>query len=1195
MKRAIITVVLTLLLSLPPTATPEPSFGDGDDEMVLDLASPGFSATAKLLFPSGFYLASANMSIAGMASETNASAYPGNVTVHLNDTLLWAFRETGFGPLGRQDLFSSGEATARLAFDRGGGSENVSIRLPRNASVTAAGLDLDCVAPPDRHDLLKVGGVNSGDSFGASVSGAGDINNDGYDDLIVGARRYDFGAEDTGGAYIYLGGSGIDDLPDAILTGPSAHDYFGCSVAGVGDVNGDGSDDFLVGAYGTYVGINHTGVAYLYFGKQKMNATPDITFYGIDRPDQFGWSVSGAGDVNRDGYVDLIIGANRAHPVNDAVGAAYIFFGGPAMDNVADVIMSGTGEFDEFGYCVSYAGDVNGDGYADVMVGAPYNDAGSNNAGRAYIFFGGPAMDNVADVVITGVAADDNLGYAVSGAGDVNGDGFDDVIVGAPFNNGGGADAGRAYLLLGGPSMDDAPDLVMTGESPGDQFGSSVSDTGDMNRDGFGDIVIARNSEGNESAYVFFGNSSMDNLPDFVFTGGGASPQRVSHAGDVNSDGYDDIIVGDQANQATRLPGRAFVYTTHLENPGGILDPSVSVASKTVWDRSGIVNGTYKTGDFAAVLNDYLRSATCSTTDAFGNSYVDVPLRISAGNDGSLVLTNLSVVYRYNATALDFSAPLNRYLADHQGDADLSGNITVPVEIGSESPGRVRLSGLVLRRDVAPSLAGPIDTVDFYEDSINVKLVDLHAYFRDDVDSLEVLTFSLVDSTNSTVVRTWIWSNRYVAVDSITGDLNDNWTGTVEATVACSDRWGQKNESNRFMIRINNVNDPPAIAGGPLPAAEPGIEYRYDITAADGDGDPLGYALVRAPGGMTLDSKTGNLRWVPHASGSFNLTVSVSDGLATAQQNFTLAVPNRPPRITSTPPLNASTGDRYVYEVAAADDNLDPLSYNISAGGDGISVDTTGSVLDFTPTRTGNVSVTVRVSDGTFRTYQNFTIRVLQGNRPPGFRSAPVTTAYVKWLYVYNASASDPESDQITYSIENGPPGMTVDASSGKVTWTPESTGNFSCVLKADDGRNGQARQQFVIHVLEAVRPSVRLARPYSGEVLKGKAIFSGQVTRGTRDVLLVQMRIDGKEWNNATGTYGWNLTLDTRSLRNGMHTFDLRAFDGVEYSDLVSERFKVDNPAGDQRFWPMAYMLVLLAITICISALALWKRKRPS
>ena len=122
-------------------------------------------------------------------------------------------------------------------------------------------------------------------------------------------------------------------------------------------------------------------------------------------------------------------------------------------------------------------GDVNGDGYADVIVGARLNDAGGTNAGRAYVFYGGSGADSLADLTLTGAAAGDQFGMSVGSAGDFNGDGKSDVLVGAPLNDAGGTDAGRAYVFYGGPGADATPDLTLTGLAAGDQYGRSTSES----------------------------------------------------------------------------------------------------------------------------------------------------------------------------------------------------------------------------------------------------------------------------------------------------------------------------------------------------------------------------------------------------------------------------------------------------------------------------------------------------------------------------------------------------------------------------------------------------------------------------------------------------------------------------------------------------------------------------------------------
>jgi hypothetical protein len=277
-------------------------------------------------------------------------------------------------------------------------------------------------------------GEVAGDHFGRSVSGAGDVDGDGYDDLIVGANWNDAGGADAGRAYVYSGQTG--NLIWA-FTGEAAGDWFGISVSGAGDVNNDGYDDLIVGAVYNNAGGDKAGRAYVYSG-QTGNLI--WTFTGEAARDYFGRSVSGAGDVDNDGYDDLIVGAIYNDAGGDKAGRAYVYSG-----QTGNLIYTFTGEAagDALGYSVSGAGDVNSDGYHDLIVGANWNDAGGTDAGRAYVYSGqtGNLM-----YTFTGEATGDAFGWSVSGAGDVDNDGYHDLIVGAYGNDAGGDYAGRAYV-----------------------------------------------------------------------------------------------------------------------------------------------------------------------------------------------------------------------------------------------------------------------------------------------------------------------------------------------------------------------------------------------------------------------------------------------------------------------------------------------------------------------------------------------------------------------------------------------------------------------------------------------------------------------------------------------------------------------------------------------------------------------------
>ncbi len=402
---------------------------------------------------------------------------------------------------------------------------------------------------------------------------------------------------------------------DASFIGEAAFDYAGYSVAGVGDVNGDGKDDILIGAWGNAEGGGGAGQAYLILGKASgwamdVNLTnANASFIGEAAGDAAGYSVAGVGDVNNDTYDDILIGAwGNAEGGSDA-GQAYLILGkesGWAMDvNLANVNASFIGEAagDYAGYSVAGAGDVNGDDYDDILIGAHLNSEGESSAGQAYLILGkasGWAMDTPlsnADASFIGEAAGDDAGESVAGAGDVNGDDYDDILVGALYNDEGGSDAGQAYLILGkesGWAMDvnlTNANASFIGEAAGDDAGESVAGAGDVNGDDYDDILIGAlyNAEGGSyagQAYLILGKASgwaMDvNLTNAnaSFIGeaaGDYAGSSVAGAGDVNGDDYDDILIGAHGNAEGGF-GAGQAYLILGKASGWTMDTDLSTA-----------------------------------------------------------------------------------------------------------------------------------------------------------------------------------------------------------------------------------------------------------------------------------------------------------------------------------------------------------------------------------------------------------------------------------------------------------------------------------------------------------------------------------------------------------------------------------------------------------------------------------------
>lgn len=395
-------------------------------------------------------------------------------------------------------------------------------------------------------------GQASGDNFGSSVASAGDVNGDGFDDVIVGAPNNGIGSTFIGRAYIYFGGTSINTTYDLILNGEAINNFFGYSVASAGDVNGDGYSDVIIGAKGYN---NSSGRVYIYLGGTDMNNVADVIITGLAATDLLGGYVSSAGDVNNDGFSDVIIGANG---VSSSQGRAYILYGGSPMNNIADVVLTGEAGGNNFGYIASKAGDLNGDGYSDVIVSAPFYNG---STGKCYIFYGGSPMNATADVAMVGEAPGSYFGWSASTAGDVNGDGFSDIIIGAVGFN---SNQGKTYIYYGGSVMNNAVDLSMSGSGIGIYFGYSVSSAGDVNGDGYSDVIVGAQLQSlNGRAYVFFGGVSMNSVADAAVNGEtsfGYFGRSVSGAGDVNGDNYSDIIVGAPIVNT----GKAFLYLNML-------------------------------------------------------------------------------------------------------------------------------------------------------------------------------------------------------------------------------------------------------------------------------------------------------------------------------------------------------------------------------------------------------------------------------------------------------------------------------------------------------------------------------------------------------------------------------------------------------------------------------------------------------
>jgi hypothetical protein len=431
----------------------------------------------------------------------------------------------------------------------------------------------------------KLLGEGEEDMAGAAVASAGDVDGDGHDDLFVGAYNAQTERGRAGVAYLVHGPVGGEtDLSDAAATiaGQENGSRTGSALAGAGDVNGDGFDDLLLGAPYNNAAGDYSGTAYLFLGPVSgplTTAAFDVRLPGLTAGDLAGSGLAGLGDTNGDGFDDIAIGSRCADSGGPFSGTSYLLLGPVASDadlTGADGTISGEESGDYAGEHLAAAGDVDGDGLADLIIGARYHDHRDNSDGAAYLVLSPVSGDldlRFADAKLIGEHEDDQAGTTVGGGADINGDGFDDLLVGAAGESSGGRDAGAAYLVLGpvgGELFLEDADAKLVGEYAGDYAGSAVAGLADMNGDGLGEIAVG--AYGDDSGggmagalYLLWGPVAgiVDlSAADIALHGehaGAYLGASAASAGDTDGDGLADLVLG--------LPGD----TTHGTNAGAAL------------------------------------------------------------------------------------------------------------------------------------------------------------------------------------------------------------------------------------------------------------------------------------------------------------------------------------------------------------------------------------------------------------------------------------------------------------------------------------------------------------------------------------------------------------------------------------------------------------------------------------------------
>ncbi|MFB2892382.1 beta strand repeat-containing protein [Aerosakkonemataceae cyanobacterium BLCC-F50] len=804
----------------------------------------------------------------------------------------------------------------------------------------------------DGSNGFVINGINQFDSSGNSVSNAGDVNGDGIGDLIIGAvgannyagRSYVVFGKSTGfSASLNL--STLDGSNGFVINGINANDRLGSSVSNAGDVNGDGIGDFIIGAFGAN---NFAGRSYVVFGKSTgfsaslnlstLDGSNGFVINGINANDYSGRSVSNAGDVNGDGIGDLIIGGDGA---NNFAGKSYVVFGKSTgfsaslnlstLDGSNGFVINGINANDYSGYSVSNAGDVNGDGIGDLIIGAQ----GANGAaGKSYVVFGKStgfsaslnlsSLNGSNGFAIDGIKANDFSGFSVSNAGDVNGDGIADLIIGAPGTNGA---AGQSYVVFGKSTgfsaslnlstLNGSNGFVINGINQYPSFGRSVSNAGDVNGDGIGDLIISAvgPNGGAERSYVMFGKSTgfsaslnlstldgsngfaIDGINQFDFFG-----NSVSNAGDVNGDGIGDLIIG--AFGANQITGKSYVvFGVGAAKPTvtlAAIDPNAAEANqdpgtfritRTGYTTSPLTVGYTVMNGLGMAMNgaDYTPPLTGTATIAAGQSFVDITI---TPVDDTVPEQAEAVILTLNSSA-DYTMGANSSAIVTIADNDPSGlpvvriaafDLNAAEKLPSEvqDPGTFRISrvgdptnpltvsytisGTASSSDYTPPLTGTA-TIPAGQSFIDFSITPVDDAIA---EGTETLTLTLVSSAN-------------YALDA---------PATTTATVTIVD--------NEIAPNINPIANPDSITT----PEDQAITFYVLGNDTDPDGDTITVTGSTSPSNGTLvNLSKGIFSYTPalnfNGTDSFNYTISDGKGgTATATVGITVTPVNDPAVIT---------------------------------------------------------------------------------------------------------------------------------------------------------------------------------------------------------------------------------------------------------------------------------------------------------
>jgi hypothetical protein len=935
-------------------------------------------------------------------------------------------------------------------------------------------------------------GEGSDNLFGWPISICGDVNGDGFDDILVGAQNNSDGGYHAGKIYLIFGKSSgwAKDInissADASFIGENSSDNLGWDGCGVGDINGDGIDIFgKPSGWGNNISISNS----------------DASFLGEEPSNLLGWDVTGAGDVNGDGFDDLLVSTVVMENIDGGshAGKVYLIFGkatGWSMNNritKANASFMGEDWENHLGWSMAGAGDVNGDGFDDIIMSAPLNDDEFIEAGQIYLIFGkasGWEIDTDigdADASFIGENPYENTGIFIDGGGDFNADGFDDFIIGSAANSDGGTIAGKTYLIFGkanGWLMDKSlskADASFLGENEEDISGRFVECAGDVNGDGFDDILISaiwndKNGCNAGQVYLILGkgsgwsNDTNLSLADASFFGENSENYLgwpCAGGGDINGDGYDDIILGSIDNTQQGFDAGK-IY---------LIFPELNYIPKDVISVKVYSDDNYKTG--------------IEIADLGGKVYIELN-----GQDGNQSRNDTAFVYVTGSISSPDGIRLSLYETDQS-----SGTYRGWFKISNRTNDALKSINAILDENITiTSAQDPTKTAKI--------MVSTPVQLRPIVDNLIAVEdeeyserywaygYNPVKSWQFKTNASWLTWDPFK--HTISGSPDNSHVGTFWARINITDGFDNYDEHN-FTITVENTI--PRIFTENIELA---LEDELYLVDYESDDEHLGtshWILDTNANWLLMNSSTGELSGIPENDdvGAFWVNVSIDDGNGGGNTtNFSMNVldVNDAP-IIITNDVNSTFEDSfYSVDYDAIDiDDASVFEWYLNTNGSWLTINKTTGLLTGTPVNAdvGNCYVNITAQDIRLnQTSRNFTLEVLNVNDAPEWITIPPDSTVKEGdLFSFDVKAIDEDiGDIITYDVSSWPSSnITMNPDTGLIEWYA-GIGNlddepviYNITITAND-TIVTIRTSFELIVIPNYRPTTNLLSPPDNSIV---------------------------------------------------------------------------------------------------------------